>query len=110
MHIAGELDYDTSDELVETVVRHLRHRPYTSEVRLDFTALTWIDSSGVAALLMIHRTTSALGAVLRLDNRPGFLDHRLRLTDVLGHLTGPVIPAEPPGREADGDTTRAGAT
>ncbi|SED99589.1 anti-anti-sigma factor [Streptomyces misionensis] len=110
VRIAGELDYDTSDELVETVVRHLRGRRHTGEVRLDFGGLTWIDSSGLSALLMIHRTTSALGAALRLDNRPGFLDHRLRLTDILDHLTGPVRAGGLPGSEGEGDHTRAGVS
>ncbi|TWV31514.1 STAS domain-containing protein [Streptomyces misionensis] len=109
VRIAGELDYDTSDELVEAVVGHLRGRPHTGEVRLDFTGLTWIDSSGLSALLMIHRATSALGAALRLDNRPGFLDHRLRLTDILDHLTGPVTPAGLSAPGEDGDQSRAGA-
>ncbi|BBC91353.1 STAS domain-containing protein [Streptomyces griseofuscus] len=110
VRVAGELDYDTSDELVETVVGLLRHRPRTSAVRLDFSGLTWIDSSGLSALLMIRRTTSAIGAVLCLDNRPGFLDQRLRLTDILDHLTGPAMSAAPHGLGEEDDTTRAGVT
>ncbi|MFF9091358.1 STAS domain-containing protein [Streptomyces sp. NPDC014991] len=94
VHIAGELEYDTSDDLVDTVVGHLRRHPRPSVVRLDFRGLTWIDSSGLSALLMVHRYTSSLGADLRLDNRPGFLDHRLELTDILEHLTRPLPPAD----------------
>lgn len=110
VRVVGELDHDTSDDLVDTVVAHLRSRPRPRVVRLDFSGLTWIDSSGLSALLMIHRYTSSLGADLCLDNRPAVLDHRLLLTDILGHLTRPVPPAD--GREAgaDGGATRAGVT
>ncbi|MEU6478095.1 STAS domain-containing protein [Streptomyces sp. NPDC047017] len=90
VRLAGELDYDTGDELVATVVAHLGGRPHPREVRLDFGGLTWIDSSGLAALLMAHRHISAAGADLHLDHRPDFLDRRLRRTDILGHLTEPA--------------------
>ncbi|MEU6772275.1 STAS domain-containing protein [Streptomyces sp. NPDC046759] len=110
VHIAGELDYDTSDDLVDTVVRHLRRHPEPGRIRLDFRSLTWIDSSGLSALLMIHRRTSALGADLCLDNRPDFLDQRLRLTDILGYLTRPAAAADARGTETEGDATTAGAT
>ncbi|MFB0617689.1 STAS domain-containing protein [Streptomyces sp. AGS-58] len=110
VHVTGELEYATSDDLVDAVVGHLQRHPRPRVVRLDFRGLTWIDSSGLSALLMVHRYTSSLGADLCLDNRPDFLDHRLRLTDILDHLTRPVTPADARGAGADGDATRAGAT
>ncbi|MBJ7002705.1 STAS domain-containing protein [Streptomyces griseofuscus] len=105
VRVGGELDYDTSDELVDEVVRQLTTGPTPpAEVRLDFGALTWIDSSGLSALLMIHRRTSALGAVLHLDDRPEILERLLQVTNVLGHLTAPVADAER-GRPEAGDGT-----
>ncbi|GGT15650.1 STAS domain-containing protein [Streptomyces chromofuscus] len=96
VRVSGELDYDTSDDLVETVVEHLTaEQSPPLDVRLDFGDLTWIDSSGLSALLMVHRRTSALGATLHLDNRPEFLERMLRITNVLGHLTGPAHGGEP---------------
>ncbi|WP_190016842.1 STAS domain-containing protein [Streptomyces lucensis] len=109
-HVTGELDYDTSGDLVHCVVEHIDRHPGPREVRLDFRALTWIDSSGLSALLMIHRRAGAAGAELRLDNRPGFLDDRLRLTNVLEHLIGCAQPLDAGTPEADGDATRAGVT
>ncbi|MDO0929289.1 STAS domain-containing protein [Streptomyces sp. TG1A-8] len=106
VHITGEVGYDTGDDLVHAVVDHLGGHPGLHEVRLDFRDLTWIDSSGLSALLLVHRRTSAAGAALRLDHLPGFLQHRLRLTGVLDHLTAPVAPA----RGEDEDARRAGAT
>ncbi|MBJ6637303.1 STAS domain-containing protein [Streptomyces sp. DHE7-1] len=95
VRVAGDLDYDTCDELVDTVVAGLAGPPAPRHVRLDFAALTWIDSMGLSALLMIHRHTCAVGAVLHLDNRPDALERMLRQTNVLGHLTAPVAAGEP---------------
>lgn len=103
VRVNGELDYDTSDDLVDEVIGHLAaDQDPPREVRLDFGALTWIDSSGLSALLMIHRRTSALGAALRLDHRPEFLERLLRITNVLDHLTAPATGREPSAvREGD---------
>ncbi|MEW2134165.1 STAS domain-containing protein [Streptomyces sp. NPDC005435] len=88
--IGGELDHDTSNDLLDEVGQELTAcRPFPRDVRLEFGELEHIDSSGLTALLMIHRRTSALGATLHLDNRPPHLERMLRLTNVLDHLTAP---------------------
>ncbi|MGW4195098.1 STAS domain-containing protein [Streptomyces sp. NPDC005004] len=93
--IGGELDHDTSDDLLDEVSQELRAAPPTPrDVRLDFRELAHIDSSGLTALLMIHRRTNALGATLHLDNRPPHLDRMLQLTNVLDHLTAPPTGTE----------------
>jgi anti-anti-sigma factor len=115
VRVSGELDYDTSDDLTEEVAAHLTAaQPPIHDVRMDFTGLTWIDSSGLSALLSVHRRARALGATLHLDNRPGVLERMLRLTDVLGYLTAaPTVSSagvpRPAAREDDG-LTGAGAT
>ncbi|GGV15981.1 sulfate transporter [Streptomyces filipinensis] len=109
--VGGELDHDTSAGLVDTVVQHLTAEPVRlSDVRLDFRDLTWIDSTGLSALLMIHRRTTAVGATLHLDRRPDFLDRRLRLTNVLDHLTAQASRADPHGHRENDGCTGAGAT
>ncbi|MER5856826.1 STAS domain-containing protein [Streptomyces sp. NPDC059688] len=109
VRVAGELDYDTSDDFVQTVVEHLASgQPPPRDVRLDFGGLTWIDSSGLSALLMVHRRTSATGATLHLDNRPEVLERILRLTNVLDHLTA-VVGGVRESEDDDG-LTGAGAT
>ncbi|MEW2304955.1 STAS domain-containing protein [Streptomyces sp. NPDC006655] len=101
VRVRGELDYDTGDDLIDIVAEHLAaDGAPPHEVRVDFHGLTWIDSTGLAALLMVHRRTSAVGATLRLDNRPEVLERVLRLTNVLDHLTagasgqGPGFPPD----------------
>ncbi|GAA4800095.1 STAS domain-containing protein [Streptomyces ziwulingensis] len=90
VRLSGELDHDTCDDLVDAVTARIAGVTRLREVRLDFRDLEWIDSSGLSALLMIHRHTSAAGATLRLDHRPAVLDRMLRLTNVLDHLTAPA--------------------
>ncbi|MFJ4467837.1 STAS domain-containing protein [Streptomyces sp. NPDC089424] len=87
VRVAGELDYDTSGDLTEAVAEQLAEAGPVRDVRLDFRDLTWLDSTGLSALLMVHRRTSALGARLHLDNRPDVLERMLRMTNVLEHLT-----------------------
>jgi anti-anti-sigma factor len=108
VRVIGELDHDTSDDLVRTVAGRLTGEAAFGEVRLDFADLAWMDSSGLAALLMIHRHVTASAARLHLDNRPAFLDRMLRVTDVLDHLTAPV-PVAARGGEPAGESTEVGA-
>ncbi|MEU6405800.1 STAS domain-containing protein [Streptomyces sp. NPDC046985] len=91
VRVAGELDYDTGDDLVRVVVEHLGGQERVRDVHLDFRDLTWIDSAGLSALLMIHRRSGGAGATLHLDNRPEVLDRLLHVTKVLDHLTAPAV-------------------
>ncbi|MFJ8200752.1 STAS domain-containing protein [Streptomyces sp. NPDC096152] len=106
VRVVGDLDYDTGDELVDTVTEELaRSGPGDApwqDLRLDFAQLTWVDSMGLAALLMIRRRTGAAGVTLHLDNRPEFLDRMLDVTNTYDHLTEEV-------QEQDEDVSEAGA-
>ncbi|MFF8941477.1 STAS domain-containing protein [Streptomyces sp. NPDC014864] len=106
VRVVGDLDYETSDELVDTVTEELaRSGPGGApwqDLRLDFAQLTWVDSMGLSALLMIRRRTGAAGVTLHLDNRPEFLDRMLDVTNTYDHLTEEV-------REQDEDVSEAGA-
>lgn len=91
LHVAGELDYATTPDLIDTASAHL-DRDDLRELHLDFQHLTWCDSSGLAGLLLIHRRTTAAGVGLRLLNRPATLDRILTMTGTLDYLT--TSPAE----------------
>ncbi|WP_339127437.1 STAS domain-containing protein [Streptomyces sp. f51] len=91
IHVAGDLDHETCDELMRTVDENFA-RPdgpgaEFPELRVDFAALAGIDSMGLATLLMIRRRTDAAGARLYLDQRPRTLDRLLEITGTLEHLT-----------------------
>lgn len=92
--VVGDLDYETSDELLATVVDHVTPDTPLRRLRLDFGRLTWIDSLGLSTLLMVHRHTSAAGIALELHDRPDFLERMLDLTGTLDHFTATAVPED----------------
>jgi len=87
LHIAGDVDYATRTELVDAAARLLAEHPSVRDLHLDFAGLTFCDSAGLSALLLIHRQAATAGVRLHLDNRPVHLDRVLEVTGVLDHLT-----------------------
>ncbi|MET8953511.1 STAS domain-containing protein [Streptomyces sp. NPDC004393] len=93
VRVAGDLDYESCDELVSTVdgqlARWPRGGPGLTALRLDFAGLGAVDSMGLSALLTIRRRTDAAAIDLRLDERPPALQRLLEITGSLEHLTAP---------------------
>jgi anti-anti-sigma factor len=88
LRLTGELDYDSAGELVAAAGRLLAAGHRMTELRLDCAAVTGCDSSGLAALLQIHRAATAHGVRLRLEHRPATLERLLTVTGTRDHLTG----------------------
>ncbi|MBQ1089287.1 STAS domain-containing protein [Streptomyces sp. B93] len=88
VRVIGDLDWDTADELTKVARGHLESGTPSRALRLDFTDLATCDSTGLAALLMIHRCAVATGRRLYLDHMPDRLVRLLELTGTLAHLTG----------------------
>jgi anti-anti-sigma factor len=84
--IAGDLDYETTDELVEAATQLLIRRNDLSDLHLDFSETTFLDSAALSGLLLIHRRASQAGVVLHLDHRPTFLDRVLQVTGLFSHF------------------------
>ncbi|MBK3633488.1 STAS domain-containing protein [Streptomyces sp. MBT97] len=110
LHLAvhGDLDYDTSDDFTPTVARALdahaeRYGPTLRDLHLDWAELTAFDSSGLSALLGLHRRTHPAGITLHLHHQPVYLTRMLKVTGVTGHLTqhapaaDTAVPAEANG-------------
>ena len=95
LRITGDLDYETGDELVHRATQFLDAHPDLHALRLDCAHLRFCDSSGLSALLMIHRTTAAGNVVLHLDDPPPFLERILTTTGVRG-----LFPPAPASRRA----------
>ncbi|MEV4993228.1 STAS domain-containing protein [Streptomyces niveus] len=87
--IEGDLDYDSSQQLLDETREQLSRHPGTRHLRLDCSRLGTCDSMGLATLLAVHRATGAAGVRLHLDGRPASLERVLRLTGTLDHLTDP---------------------
>lgn len=79
--LAGDLDYDSTEELVERAQACLAADPGLRDLFLDCSGLRLCDSTGVSGLLLIHRGTTSRGVALHLENAPGFLR---RILDVTG--------------------------
>ncbi|WP_405663783.1 STAS domain-containing protein [Streptomyces sp. NBC_01166] len=80
LRLAGDLDFDTSDLLVERARACLAAEPGPQDLFLDCSGLRLCDSMGVSSLLLIHRGTSSRGVALHLENPPAFLRRMLDVT------------------------------
>ncbi|MGY0070315.1 STAS domain-containing protein [Streptomyces sp. QTS137] len=82
LRLAGDLDHDTSDGLVEQAEQCLTTHPGLRDLHLDCAGLRFCDSTGISVLLMIHRRTTARDVRLHLDGPPPFLERILDTTGV----------------------------
>lgn len=93
LRVAGELDLATAEELGRTLAQALDSN---DAVVLDLSEVTFIDSTGLAAIIAAVNRANGNGAVLQiatpLPNQP----HRLlELTGVMSRLSfTPVPPRE----------------
>ncbi|MCF3147111.1 STAS domain-containing protein [Streptomyces platensis] len=89
LHLAGELDHTTADELLDLALRQIAAQPGLRSLHLNCAQVRACDQMGLAALLALHRRTDAAGIRLHLDDRPPALDRLLTVTGTLGPLTAP---------------------
>jgi anti-anti-sigma factor len=83
--VTGDLDYATTDDFVEVASR-LLGRNAISELHVDFSELTFLDSAALSGLVLLHHRSSDVGVVLHLDHRPPFLDRVLQVTGLFEHF------------------------
>ncbi|MDT0493293.1 STAS domain-containing protein [Kitasatospora albolonga] len=82
LRLTGDLDHDTSDELVARATERLAARPEPDDLYLDCAGLGMCDSMGVSALLQVHRDTTARRVRLHVEEAPPFLDRIMRITGI----------------------------
>jgi anti-anti-sigma factor len=78
----GVLDSHTADQLDETLERLGEH----GDVDLDFSAVTFVDSSGLRAILAANGRLSAVGHELRLVALQEPVLRLLAITNLDAHL------------------------
>jgi anti-anti-sigma factor len=89
----GEIDVDTAYEVREAVVGVLTHsRP--RRVELNMSAVTFIDSTGISAMVAGFQMAEVSGARLVVTRPSRFVYRQLWVTGLLG-LFGAPGPAEP---------------
>ncbi len=86
VRISGDLDYETSDDLVEVASQLLTQQDALSALHLDFSETMFLDSAALSGLLLLHRRATQAGIELHLDHRPPFLDRILQVTGLFSHF------------------------
>jgi anti-anti-sigma factor len=79
LYVKGELDLATGPELERTVARLLDGQG--EEFRLDISALTFMDSTGAAAVTRVHQRVESLGRRLVVISPTGAVR---RVLEVMG--------------------------
>ncbi|MFD4477952.1 MAG: STAS domain-containing protein [Streptomyces sp.] len=101
VHVGGSLEFGVTESFVATVTEQLDRaragsRP-VQQLQLNLAELTFVDSMGLAALLMARRVTDARGVALVLSRRPESLDRLLHITCTFDHLTASTATREMQG-------------
>ncbi|MEW1748285.1 STAS domain-containing protein [Streptomyces angustmyceticus] len=89
LHLSGDLDHTTAEEVLARALRQIAAQPHLRDLHLDCAHVRACDPMGLSLLLALHRRTSAAGIHLHLDDRPPALDRLLTVTGTLTHLTSP---------------------
>jgi anti-sigma B factor antagonist len=76
--VSGDLDISGVDEFLDQASRLLDTAP--DAVDIDLGGVTFIDSSGLGALVRLHRSAAGSGRQLRLANVPRPVSRILELT------------------------------
>jgi anti-sigma B factor antagonist len=101
LFVYGEIDILTSPRLHEALSALISEEPKT--VLVDLANVTFIDSSGLTALVVAHRHLEDAGGELRLVSVPDSvgklfeiagLDQRFRIFPSVEHATGGAAPTE----------------
>ncbi len=82
--VDGEIDLDTAPQLLDTVLAALliEASDTVPEVILDLGGVTFLDSSGIAALLYIRRYVAGHGATLSITNVSNLVAQTLEIAGV----------------------------
>jgi anti-sigma B factor antagonist len=91
VRITGEIDAETASELLDAV--RALHGCNSHDITLDLAGVTFIDSRGLAALVMAHRQLAEERCGLRVVNPQRAVASALRMTGVSDYLAMPGGPS-----------------
>lgn len=84
VRLTGELDLAQAPRFTEAALGALRERPSTLEV--DLSGLTFLDSTGVRAILEVHQRARGSDSALHLVQGPPRIRRVFELTGLLDRL------------------------
>lgn len=88
LRVTGELDHETAPDLLDAVTDELAEGAPPAELVLDLAGVSVCDSSGLSALIVALRRTTAAGTALRLASLPPRLLRVIKVTGLEGHFAG----------------------
>ena len=88
LHVAGELDMATADDL-RKALHQATTQPGTTAIVVDFDQVSFCDSSGIEVLDRAYGQAFDAGITLRLVNPQPAVRRVLDLVGILETLTGP---------------------
>ena len=83
--LSGELDMSVRDEVVAVLLTEL-NRPGLTGLRANLSALSFLDSSGIAALMRVRHDAEAAGLSFVVTAPRGAVRRTLETTGVLSVL------------------------
>jgi anti-anti-sigma factor len=101
LHVTGDLDHETAPDLLDAVTDELSPGGPPDALVLDLSGVCLCDSSGLSALIVALRRTTAAGTALRLTSVPPQLLRVIKVTGLADHFAG-VLDAGPDFRRPAG--------
>src|SRR4051794_19528548 len=95
----GDIDFGNSTSVRETI-RDAVDRAQPRTIRVDLGGVTFLDSSGIAVLVVVHRLAGSVGAGYTVVNASPAVFEHLRLTG-LAELFGVTEPGRSDAGRAD---------
>ncbi len=86
VRVAGDLDLAATRAVSRVLVEQVPAG--VSQILVDLTAATFLDASGIGALLAAHRAAAGRGQALRVSGASGLVRAVLEMTGVDGLLGG----------------------
>lgn len=79
--LSGEIDHHTAGKMREAIDGEIeRHRP--SKTKLDFSGVSFMDSSGIGLIMGRYRLMRLIGGELKVINIPGSLQRMVKLSGI----------------------------
>ncbi|GIF08550.1 STAS domain-containing protein [Actinoplanes siamensis] len=92
LNMAGELDIATADEFLTRLRSSMADMQAPDSLLVDFTEVTFCDSSGIAALDELYADAAARGLSFRLANLQPGVRRVLQIIGLLEALTSSQAP------------------
>jgi anti-sigma B factor antagonist/stage II sporulation protein AA (anti-sigma F factor antagonist) len=85
IHVHGDVDMAVTQQLVDAITSVAGNERHHSVV-VDMASLTFLDSTGIAALVGAHKVIEAMGKEMMIKNVPANTHRTLTLAGVVDYL------------------------